>query len=127
MSTAFAQLETHMLTSLIHLPVPSESASIEDIFSSSIGFIFTDDLRNQHGDPGSSVIYRSKAFGDIELKLVEPEREDGRRLFAQYLWNAGVLMAELIGGGTLDGKAMEARGGSWDVTGQRLLELGAGA
>ena len=116
-----------MLTSLVRLPVPAEPASIEDIFSSSIGFIFTDDLRNQHGDPGSSVIYKSKAFGDIKLKLVEPEGEDGRRLFAQYLWNSGVLMAEFIGGGTLDGKAMEARGGSWNVTGERILELGAGA
>ena len=116
-----------MLTSLIRLSVSNEPSSIEDIFSSSIGFIFTDDLRNQHGDPGSSVIYKSKPFGHIELKLVEPEGEDERRLFAQYLWNAGVLIAELIGGGTLDGRAMEGRGGSWDVTGQRVLEFGAGA
>ena len=116
-----------MLTSLIRLPVPTEPASIEDIFSSPIGFIFTDDLRNQHGDPGSSVIYKSKAFGDKELKLVDPEGEDGRRLFAQYLWNSGVLMAELIGGGTPDGKAMEGRGGSWSVVGEKVLELGAGA
>ncbi|MCJ1387740.1 hypothetical protein MMC18_000583 [Xylographa bjoerkii] len=115
-----------MLSSLVRLPVSDEPASIEDIFSSALGTIFTDDLLNQHGDPGSSVIYKSKAFGDLELELVDPEGEDARKLFAQYLWNSGVLMAELIGGGTEDGQAMKARGGSWSVKGETVMELGAG-
>ncbi|MCJ1377969.1 hypothetical protein MMC17_001065 [Xylographa soralifera] len=115
-----------MLSSLIRLPVPTEPASIEDIFSSALGTIFTDDLLNQHGDPGSSVIYKSKACGDLELQLVDPRGEDARKLFAQYLWNSGLLMAELIGGGTEDGQAMKARGGSWNVKGETVMELGAG-
>ncbi|MCJ1284169.1 hypothetical protein MMC26_003500 [Xylographa opegraphella] len=115
-----------MLGSLIRLPSPNESDSTEDIFSSALNTIFTDDLLNQHGDPGSSVIYKSKAFGDLELKLVDPRGEDARRLFAQYLWNSGILIAELIGGGTDDGHAMKARGGSWNVRGETVMELGAG-
>ena len=115
-----------MLNSLVRLPVPTEPTCTEDIFSSALGTLFTDDLLNQHGDPGSSIIYKSKAFGDLELQLVDPRGEDARRLFAQYLWNSGVLMAELIGGGTADGRAMEARGGSWSVTGETAIELGAG-
>lgn len=116
-----------MLTSLIHLPAPTAPLSTEDIFATAIGLIFTDDLRDQHGDPGAAIIYRSKAYGDLDLRLANPDSEDGRKLFAHYLWNAGVLMAELIGGGTVDGRAMEGRGGSWSVRGERVLELGAGA
>lgn len=78
--------------------------------------IFTDDLRNQHGDPGSSVIYKSKRYGDIELGLTDPAGEDSRKLFSHYLWNAGVQMAEYVG---------EERG-RWSVEGKTVLELGAG-
>lgn len=73
---------------------------------------------------------------------------------AQYLWNAGVLMAEIVGGGgSLDGGGVEEGegGGSgsalddgnageislvgmtrkrhednWNVSGEKVLELGAG-
>ena len=115
-----------MLSSLIGLPVPTDPDSTEDIFSSALSTIFPDDLLNQHGDPGSSVIYKSKAFGDLELRLVDPRGEDARMLFAQYVWNSGILMAELIGGGTADGHAMKARGGSWSVMGETVMELGTG-
>ncbi|MCJ1478331.1 hypothetical protein MMC13_007009 [Lambiella insularis] len=115
-----------MLTSLIHLPISPEPPSTEDIFSSAIGLIFTDDLHTQHGDPGSSVIYKSHAFGDLELRLADPHGEDARKLFAHYLWNAGVLMAELIGGGAQDGEPVTAGRGRWGVAGERVLELGAG-
>ena len=109
-----------MLSSLVRLP-PSTSLEPEDIFSSALGLIFTDDLCNQHGDPGSSVIYRSKIYGGIELHLVDPHGEDNRRLFAHYLWNAGVLMAEFVAG-----SMRPERGGAWDVRGSSVLELGAG-
>ena len=107
-----------MLSSLVRLPPPPTDADIpvEDIFSSALGLIFTDDLRNQHGDPGSSVTYKSKSYGDIELRLTDPAGEDSRKLFSQYLWNAGVQMAEYLG---------EERG-RWSVEGQKVLELGAG-
>ena len=109
-----------MLSSLVRLP-PSTSPEPEDIFSSALGLIFTDELCNQHGDPGSRVIYRSKIYGDIELRLVDPHGEDNRKLFAHYLWNAGVLMAEFIAG-----SMQPAKGGVWDVRGTKVLELGAG-
>lgn len=107
-----------MLSSLVRLPSPPNDTDIqvEDIFSSALGLIFTDDLRNQHGDPGSSVIYKSQSYGDIELRLTDPAGEDSRNLFSQYLWNAGVQMAEYVG---------EERG-KWSVEGEKVLELGAG-
>ena len=85
---------------------------------------------------------------------MDPGSEESRKLFAQYLWNAGVWMAECIGGravgvdmdvgegvgvgvgeggGLRDGNedgAGEKRGrvvrGEWSVKGEKVLELGAG-
>lgn len=85
-----------MLGNLIHVAeIPNPSA--EDIFSSAMGLLFPDDTSALHGDPGSLVTYKSERFGDIELRLSRLETEDDRRLFAQYLWNGGVLLAEIIG------------------------------
>ena len=109
-----------MLTSKIHLPPPSTSTP-EDIFSSSLHLLFPNDLNNQHGEPGTSLIYTSPRFGDIELRLADPKGEENRLLFSHYLWNAGVLVAEFLGGGGGDGW-----GEGWSVKGERVLELGAG-
>ena len=91
-----------MLLSLL-VPHPSSTASTdptaEDIFSSSLSVIFTDDTKNHHGDPGSKVIYCSSRFGDIELLLSDPAVEEERGLFSHYVWNAGLLMAECAGWG----------------------------
>ena len=92
-----------MLSSLIR-PHPSslkhpDQETEEDIFSSSLGTLFPNDEVNQHGEPGSRVIYRSSRFGDIELQLPEPAKEEERGLFAHYVWNAGVMLAELIARG----------------------------
>ena len=55
---------------------------------------------------------------------------------AHYLWNAGVLMAELVGGRPEEGGAAWRDGEwwvgreeerAWAVRGQRVIELGAGA
>lgn len=116
-----------MLTSLVQLPVSSGPASIEDIFSSSLELIFTDDLRTLHGDPGSTVFYKSRAFGDLELSLVDPVGEDDRRLFAQYLWNSAVQIGEFIGNAVTEGgNPTSTRGTKWSVKGEKVLELGAG-
>ncbi|KAI9862733.1 MAG: hypothetical protein M1813_004229 [Trichoglossum hirsutum] len=104
-----------MLTDKIVLPSFSSSEP-EDIFSSALGLLFTDDVQNQHGEPGKSVIYKSNRFGDIRLSLVDPKAEDVR-LFAHYLWNAGVQLAELVSGDDQ----------MWCVRGKRVLELGAGS
>ncbi len=88
-----------------------------DIFADALPLLFTDDLRNQHGDQGSTIRYSDSRFGDITLSLPEPLGEQERRLFAHYLWNAGVWLAEAVGA---EGE------GWWSVEGRRVLEVGAG-
>lgn len=107
------------LTDLIRIIPPDIDETPEDIFASAPGLIFTDDLRTLHGDPGSTIVYMSKRFGDIELKTADPEGDEERRLFSHYLWNAGIKLAELISDD-------EAEDGKWRVKGERVLELGAG-
>jgi hypothetical protein len=123
-----------MLEDLIHVSdTPDPSA--EDIFSSALSLISPDDTSTLYGDPGSHVTYRSKRFGDVVLKLSQPDTEEERRLFAQYLWNAGVLLAEFISLsvvhiiGRLGDAAHSTSGGTpngWNVAGEKVLELGAG-
>ena len=103
------------LTDLIHILLPDRADEPEDIFASAPGLIFTDDLHNTHGDPGSTIIYKSARFGNIELKTADPQLENERRLFSHYLWNAGIQLAELI-----------SEEGKWTVKAHKVLELGAG-
>ena len=113
------------LTELIRIEIPPDAEeSPEDIFACAPGLIFTDDLRNQHGDPGSTIIYKSKKYGEIELQVADPSGETERRLFSHYLWNAGVLMAERISGERLIDDIERQR---WSVKGETVIELGAGA
>ena len=112
-----------MLTSLIRLPKlpPDPRFAVEDIYSSSLTTLFSNDVQTQHGDAGSYVIYKSKRFGDLELRLTDPSLDYERQLFAHSVWNAGVQMAEYI-----SGCAVGADKRSWNVTGHKVLELGAG-
>lgn len=106
-----------MLTDRIRLGgAPSDEP--EDILASCLGVIFPDDITHHHGDEHTSVIYLS-SFGELELSLADPQAEDHRRLFSHFLWNASLQLAEFIDDGTVDGR-------HWDVTGQRVLEVGAG-
>lgn len=111
------------LTDLIRIIPLSETLEPEDIFASAPGFLFTDDLKNQHGDPGDLIIYKSVVYGDIELRTADPNGEEERNLFSHYLWNAGVLMAERVSGLRLPEEEKEI----WSVRGEKVLELGAGA
>ncbi|QDS73690.1 hypothetical protein FKW77_003025 [Venturia effusa] len=142
-----------MLSSLLRAISKSSTAEPEpeDIFQYSLGLIFTDDLQIQHGDPGTTVKYRSNGYGDLEFELADPQGEEERTKFAHYLWNAGVLMSELVGGRgrERDGKRdslqesdeeawgkrtfktgewwlAEHEEEKWSVKGERVLELGAG-
>jgi nicotinamide N-methyltransferase len=136
-----------MLSSLLRVQpkVIDATPDTEDIFQSSLGLIFTDDLQNQHGDPGTTVTYRSNGYGDLEFEVADPIGETERTKFAHYLWNAGVLMGEFIGGQKGSKKAASDEiwgvrkftGGRtwwldddeevrWQVEGQQVLELGAG-
>lgn len=108
------------LTDLLQVIPPDVDEEPEDIFACAPGLIFTDDLRNHHGDPGSTLVYKSKQFGDIRLKTADPDDEKERQLFGQYLWNAGLKIAELI-------STHATSDAPWSVKNERVLELGAGA
>ncbi|KAK3076898.1 hypothetical protein LTS18_011701, partial [Coniosporium uncinatum] len=126
-----------MLPSLIRLvPVPTDAreSDAEDIFTSSLGLIFTDDLQNQHGGLDTLVAYKSRRFDrEILLQTADVNGEEERRKFAHYVWNAGILMGELVGGvpqdfgeGQIKWWASGEELRDWDVKGRQVLELGAG-
>lgn len=104
------------LTDAIEVRSDKTEDEPEDIFGTSRGFIFND-IPNQHGDPGSTIVYKSARFGNLELTTAEPQRESEKQLFGHYLWNAGIKMAELIS---------REEEGKWGVKGKTVLELGAG-
>ena len=115
-----------LLSRILSPPDTSSNSTAEDIdiFSSAHSLLFPDSYITQHGQAGSSIIYRSPTFHghhDIELHLADPNIESERLLFAHYLWNASLVLAGLIE----DGFSGDA-GGRWDVKGHRVLELGAG-
>ncbi|KAK5947879.1 hypothetical protein OHC33_011086 [Knufia fluminis] len=121
-----------MLPSRVSIPPPPNPEQ-EDIFSSALGTLFTDDTQNSHGTPGQSVIYRSPRYGDVTLGIPRhPDVEEGRQLFAHYLWNAGVVAADAIECASSDGQQGLGDGkvlwnkDYWDVRGKDVLELGAG-
>lgn len=92
-------------------------------------------------------------FGRISLRIpAHPDVEEGRRLFARYLWNAGVIVADAIESASASASASTSTGHNghdsasaevwqddnrdqtgvewnnryWDVRDRRTLELGAG-
>ena len=112
-----------------------------------------------HGIPGSTITYRGRPrrwthrcrdcyrenhpIPDIIIRLPDPQTEGskGTGLMAHYVWNAGVLGAEMILGldsivGDEEERMLNSRDGCqkgrkswrrrWDVAGQNVLELGAG-
>lgn len=118
------------LTSRITLKGPEPSAP-EDYLSTSLGVIFPDDVTNQHGDAEHSLIYASPHLPKpISLDLCDPEGEEDRRLFSHYLWNASLLLAELVERDTLGLKGDDGKGeGQWGrfrVKGLDVIEVGAG-
>ncbi|KAH6633705.1 putative methyltransferase-domain-containing protein [Boeremia exigua] len=110
-----------LLPTLIDLRRPAgRTLDPEDIFGSSLGGVFTDDLQNQHGDdPDTVIVYSNARHGALEFRTADIHGEEERRKMAHYLWNAGVLMAELWWVGREEERA-------WAVRGQRVIELGAG-
>lgn len=56
---------------------------------------------------------------NFKVKLAEPQTKGERKLFAQYLWNAGVLMAELIGS-DVRGEDTSPEPNRWAVNGESL-------
>lgn len=134
-----------LLPTLIDLRRPEgKQLDPEDIFGSSLGGVFTDDLQNMHGeDTDTVIVYKSATHGDLEFRTADINGEEERRKMAHYLWNAGVLMAEVVGGrpgeretcraevfgeqGWWVGEEEEEKEGGWCVRGESVIELGAGA
>ncbi|KAI9702214.1 MAG: hypothetical protein M1820_006296 [Bogoriella megaspora] len=119
------------LTDHIHTQSDSSEVDPSGLFHGSSGSIFSCDVKNQHGDPKSTVYYRSDKFGTLKLRVAEPESQVDRRLFAHHIWNAGLKMAVLLSGE--DQRHQQQResnlhtGWQWNVKGERVLELGSGA
>ncbi|KAH9873295.1 hypothetical protein J1614_005693 [Plenodomus biglobosus] len=104
------------LSRLIDLRRPTSALlEPEDIFGSSLRFF--NDLQNQHGeDPDTVILYKNARHGELELRTSDVKGEEERRKFAHYLWNAGVLMGELVGGratATVTSHLDLADGDSW--------------
>jgi EEF1A N-terminal glycine/lysine methyltransferase len=129
--------------SLPHLiqPASSEPAeeSPEDIVASSLSLLDPFAATNQHGDPGAFILYNVRDKPPLILKLSDPGFAPERWLFAHYVWNAGVLLAECIASGWwwerlpeddsafgMTPVASQTRSADWSVKSETLLELGAG-
>jgi hypothetical protein len=131
-----------LLPSLISLRRPENTPlEPEDIFGSSLGGIFVDDTQNLHGDSDAVILYRNAKFGELELRTADVNGEEQRRKFAHYLWNAGVMMAELVSGRVEGGEGLQEdeegwrddewwtdreEEKQWSVKGETVLEMGAG-
>ena len=144
-----------MLPSLIRPCTPPSSSSRPpsptSVFAGVAINLFLDEERCQHGLPGAAVAYQYSPTTDIVLQIVDPSTDAEHKLFAQYVWNAGVLLAELIGGQTrLHDEAQrrqeyrrvkqhdlpsdesirletELWRHDWSVAGESVIEIGAGS
>ena len=122
-----------MLPSRVSVPPPPNPTQ-EDIFASALGALFTDDTQDLHGTPGQRVIYQSPRYGEVVLGIPRhPDVEEGRKLFAHHLWNAGVVAADAIEVASSSNAEQVAAEGKvnwhkkyWDVRNKDILELGAG-
>ena len=116
-----------MLTSRIIVP-PPENPEPEDIFSSGLNALFTDDTQNSHGIPGGTIFYNSPTYGSLTIRVpAHPDIDEGRRLFAHYLWNAAVIAASLIETASSSPDASsQGDDNPFNMTGKSTLELGAG-
>lgn len=80
------------------------------------------------------MFYNSPRYGKIHLGIPQhPDVEEGRKLFAHYLWNAGVVVADAVEIASNDEPAEGPEEGKvewskkyWDMRGKDVLELGAG-
>ncbi|KAL5050472.1 hypothetical protein BDW71DRAFT_194802 [Aspergillus fruticulosus] len=122
----------------------------EDLFSSFLPHLFPDDAPQFHGNPGQHLLYSSPRYGELQIMVPSyPSQsqsgdqlkeiaeglphsdgqvnrvEEGRKLFAHFLWSAAMVVAEGLeqsdaGSGNSDAEV-------WKVQGEKVLELGAGA
>lgn len=143
-----------ILTARISIVGPADEP--EDYLSDSLGNIFPDDVTNSHGGPDQSLLYTSPHLPrPLEVQVADPIETKDRLLFSHYLWNASLMLAELVEAGSLEGAVMESEVGvfqdmvpnkaddggkdgaagqgksrvsvrDFDVRGKSTLEVGAG-
>ncbi|KAK8065639.1 nicotinamide N-methyltransferase [Apiospora hydei] len=95
-----------ILTARISIVGPADEP--EDYLSDSLGAIFPDDVTNSHGDPDQSLLYTSPYLPNpLEVRVADPIETKDRLLFSHYLWNASLLLAELVEAGSLVGVVLE--------------------
>ncbi|KAK8035012.1 hypothetical protein PG993_010007 [Apiospora rasikravindrae] len=106
-----------ILTARISIVGPADEP--EDYLSDSLGAIFPDDVTNSHGDPDQSLLYTSPYLPKpLEVRVADPIETKDRLLFSHYLWNASLLLAELVEAGSLEGVVLEPELGVFqDMTG----------
>ena len=124
----------------------SDEEEPEDVFGAFISHIFPDDTPTFHGDPGQHLIYSSRRYGDLEIMVPAYPSQDnkkpeglneGRKLFAHFLWSAGMVVAEGIEfadtpedetdlNAFANAAARKEAREIWGVRGESVLELGAG-
>ncbi|KAL7765460.1 hypothetical protein ACKLNR_003376 [Fusarium oxysporum f. sp. zingiberi] len=126
-----ATINAHVMSLTWRISVNGEADSPEDYLSTSLGVIFPDDITNQHGDAEHNLSYASPHLPKpLVIDLADPVKEDDRKLFSHYLWNASLLLAEFIEADSLSiplEKPREAQDIiSFSVKGLETLELGAG-
>jgi hypothetical protein len=127
--------------------------SPEDLFGIFLPYLFPDDARSFHGDPGQYLLYSSPRYGELEIMIPSypgqtgkkseevaiglEEKEGGsqtkeeRQLFAHFLWSAGMVVAEGIENANCqatenDSAAQKEAREIWSVYGETVIELGAG-
>lgn len=127
--------------------------SPEDVFGAFLAHLFPDDAPSFHGDPGQRLLYSSPRYGELEIMIPSyPDRtgtksiesailpkgkeganqaEDGRQLFAHFLWSAGMVVAEGVENASHqatenDSAAQKEAREIWSVDGETVMELGAG-
>ncbi|KAJ5875738.1 uncharacterized protein N7473_013085 [Penicillium subrubescens] len=131
--------------------------SAEDLFGAFLPHLFPDDAPSFYGDPGQYLLYSSPHYGELEIMIpsypgqdkkkseegaIGPEKkegatqtnqaEDGRQLFAHFLWSAGMVVAEGVENASCpatenDSDAQKEAREIWSVDGETVMELGAGA
>ncbi|CBF77292.1 hypothetical protein AN4541.2 [Aspergillus nidulans FGSC A4] len=137
-----------------HFEDPPDGANAEDdaedLFSSFLPHLFPDDAPQFHGDPGQYLLYSSPRYGELQIMVPSyPSQsqsgarskeiaeglprsdgqvnqvEEGRKLFAHFLWSAAMVVAEGLEQADTESGGSEAE--FWKVQNEKVLELGAGA
>ncbi|KAG9250395.1 uncharacterized protein F5Z01DRAFT_373493 [Emericellopsis atlantica] len=119
------------LTARISFKQADSSLSPEDILAHSLGVIFTDDVTCQHSSEGNLLYTSPHLPHDLEFSFTEPDKWEERKLFSHYLWNASLLLAELMEEVEEEedddkGSSESRRQRRWDVQGKTVAEVGAG-